>query len=82
MRPLETGFQGANLLCIVNRWVSTRFSLLSCCIVGSASVVCLLTPSIDAAHAGFILVFASTFNEDILYAVSLPLFDANRNITY
>ncbi|KDR71589.1 hypothetical protein GALMADRAFT_792794 [Galerina marginata CBS 339.88] len=53
----------------VNRWLNTRFSLLSSSIVGISAAICLITPSIGAPLAGFILAFASTINEDILYAV-------------
>ncbi|ETW77907.1 ABC transporter [Heterobasidion irregulare TC 32-1] len=53
----------------VNRWLSVRFNLLSSAIVGVTAVVAILTPSIDAALAGFILAFASTITNDILFLV-------------
>ncbi|KAH9475078.1 ABC transporter 7 [Psilocybe cubensis] len=52
-----------------NRWVSTRFSLISSTIVSISALICLVTPSVSASLAGFILTFASTISEDILYAV-------------
>ncbi|KAH9067580.1 ATP-binding cassette transporter [Lactarius vividus] len=53
----------------VNRWLSIRFNLLSAVIVGLAAFVSILTPTIDAALAGFILAFASTVTNDILFMV-------------
>ncbi|KAI0251186.1 multidrug resistance-associated ABC transporter [Lactifluus subvellereus] len=53
----------------VNRWLSIRFNLLSSVIVGLAAFASILTPTIDAALAGFILAFASTVTNDILFMV-------------
>ncbi|KAH9050918.1 ATP-binding cassette transporter [Lactarius deliciosus] len=55
----------------VNRWLSIRFNLLSAVIVGLAAFVSILTPTIDAALAGFILAFASTVTNDVRRFVSL-----------
>ena len=44
--------------CAVNGWLSVRFSLLSAVIVGLTAFVTIITPTIDAALAGFILTFA------------------------
>ncbi|KAH9976210.1 ATP-binding cassette transporter [Lactifluus volemus] len=55
----------------VNIWLSVRFELLSSVIVGLAAFVTILTPSIDAALAGFILAFASTVTNDVQQFVSL-----------
>jgi len=52
----------------VNRWLSVRFNLLSAVIVGLAAFVSILTPTIDAALAGFILAFASTVTNDVSVA--------------
>jgi membrane protein YdbS with pleckstrin-like domain len=49
----------------VNRWLSVRFNLYSAVIIGLASFVTILTPTIDAARAGFILAFASTVTIDV-----------------
>ena len=49
----------------VNRWVSTRFNLLSASVVGVTAVVIMLTPSIDAALAGFALAVVSTVTNDV-----------------
>ncbi|KAH8986771.1 ATP-binding cassette transporter [Lactarius hatsudake] len=53
----------------VNRWLTIRLNLLSAVIVGLVAFVSILTPSIDAALAGFILAFASTVTNDILFMV-------------
>jgi len=53
----------------VNRWLSVRFNLYSSGIIGMAAFVTILTPTIDAALAGFILAFASTVTIDILFMV-------------
>lgn len=52
----------------VNRWLSIRFNLLSAVIVGLAAFVSILTPTVDAALAGFILAFASTVTNDVSVA--------------
>jgi hypothetical protein len=49
----------------VNRWLSVRFNLYSAGIVGMAAFVTILTPTINAALAGFILAFASTVTIDV-----------------
>ncbi len=49
----------------VNRWLVIRFNLLSAVIVGLVAFVSILTPTIDAALAGFILAFASTATNDV-----------------
>ncbi|KAN0125580.1 multidrug resistance-associated ABC transporter [Russula decolorans] len=53
----------------VNRWLSVRFNLLSAVIVGLTAFVTIITPTIDAALAGFILAFATTVTTDILFMV-------------
>ncbi len=52
----------------VNRWLSVRFNLLSATIVGLTAFVTITTPTIDAALAGFILVFATTVTLDVRVA--------------
>ena len=52
----------------VNRWLSVRFNLLSAVIVGLTAFVTILTPTIDAALAGFILAFATTITTDVSVA--------------
>ena len=44
------------MLYAVNRWLSVRFNLFSSCIIGLAAFVTILTPTVDAALAGFISV--------------------------
>ncbi|GLB42389.1 putative atp-binding cassette transporter [Lyophyllum shimeji] len=53
----------------VNRWLSMRFNLLSCGVIGATALVCLITPSINASLAGFALTFASTITGDLLFMV-------------
>ena len=52
------------MLYAVNRWLSVRFNLYSSGIIGLAAFGTILTPTIDAALAGFILAFASTVTMD------------------
>jgi ABC-type multidrug transport system fused ATPase/permease subunit len=54
--------------CAVNRWLSVRFNLLSAAIVGLTAFVTIITPTIDAALAGFILAFATTVTMDVSVA--------------
>ncbi|KAI6116284.1 ABC transporter type 1, transmembrane domain-containing protein [Pisolithus sp. B1] len=53
----------------VNRWLSTRFNLLSCALVGLTGFVAVLSPSISAALAGFALTFASNVTHNLLFLV-------------
>ncbi|KAF9234929.1 hypothetical protein BU15DRAFT_78554 [Melanogaster broomeanus] len=53
----------------VNRWLSTRFNLLSSAVVGLTGVVAVLSPSISAAMAGFALAFASSMTHNLLFLV-------------
>ncbi|KAH0581287.1 hypothetical protein H2248_012386 [Termitomyces sp. 'cryptogamus'] len=53
----------------VNRWLSMRFNLLSCGVIGVTGLVSLITPSISASLAGFALTFASTITNDLLFMV-------------
>ncbi|KZP24950.1 multidrug resistance-associated ABC transporter [Athelia psychrophila] len=53
----------------VNRWLSIRFNLISCCIIAIAGFVAVLSPAISASLAGFALAFASTITMDILFVV-------------
>lgn len=66
-RTVNLIFIGASLILfsIVNRWLSLRFNLLSSAIVGMTGVTSILTPSIDAALATFILAFVSTITNDV-----------------
>lgn len=65
-----------------------RFNLLSSGVVGVMALICLLTPSIGAALAGFVLVFASTTTSELLFMVrrfvgleqSMVRWTENRNI--
>ncbi|KAF5371584.1 hypothetical protein D9758_003437 [Tetrapyrgos nigripes] len=53
----------------VNRWLSVRFTMLSCTIIGLVAVVAVANPGISAALAGFSLTFASTITHDLLFLV-------------
>lgn len=62
-----------NILCFawtwtVNRWLSTRFNVLSCILVGVTAVAMLVTGQ-SASIAGFSLAFASTIMHNILFVV-------------
>ena len=54
-----------NVFASVNRWVSTRFNLLSSVVVGITAIIALVNPRIDASLAGFTLAFASTVTNDV-----------------
>ncbi|KAG6333895.1 hypothetical protein ID866_5197 [Astraeus odoratus] len=53
----------------VNRWLSTRFNMLSSALVGLTGFVAVLSPSISAALAGFALAFASNITHNLLFLV-------------
>ncbi|KAF9225872.1 multidrug resistance-associated ABC transporter [Gyrodon lividus] len=53
----------------VNRWLSTRFNLLSSIVVGLTGLVAVLSPSISASLAGFALAFASNITHNLLFLV-------------
>ncbi|EIW83220.1 multidrug resistance-associated ABC transporter [Coniophora puteana RWD-64-598 SS2] len=53
----------------VNRWVSTRFNLLSSALVCLTGLVAVISPNISAALAGFALAFATSITGNILYLV-------------
>ncbi|KII87771.1 hypothetical protein PLICRDRAFT_92667 [Plicaturopsis crispa FD-325 SS-3] len=55
----------------VNRWLSSRFNLLSAAVVGVTGLVAILTPTISASTAGFALTFASTITGDVRRFVGL-----------
>ena len=55
-------------LYVVNRWLLVRFNLLSAVIVGLTAFVTILTPTIDAAQAGFILAFATSITSGVSVA--------------
>ena len=61
----------------VNRWVSTRFNLLSSVIVGVTGVVALINPNISASLAGFTLAFASTVTNDVSCLLVASFFKLN-----
>ena len=54
---------------LVNRWVAVRLNFLSCGMITVTAVACLLTPSISASLAGFVLAFASTITFDMVFMV-------------
>jgi hypothetical protein len=63
------------MICAVNRWLSVRLNLFSAGILGLAAFVTILTPTIDAALAGFILAFATTVTSDVGVGVCMTLDD-------
>ncbi|KAF9269658.1 multidrug resistance-associated ABC transporter [Marasmius fiardii PR-910] len=69
LRCLDTNVNPYYWLWGVNRWLSIRFNLLSCGVVGAMAMVAVWNPSIDASIAGFSLAFASTITGDLLFMV-------------
>lgn len=53
----------------VNRWLSSRFDLLSATTVGVVGVIAVATPTISAALAGFALSFAGGMTFTLLFLV-------------
>ena len=62
-------FPELKILHLVNRWVSVRPNVLSCGMITVTAVACLLTPSISASLAGFVLAFANTLTFDMVSMV-------------
>jgi len=54
--------------CIVNRWISSRFNVLSNFAIGCVAFIAVFS-FMDAALAGFALAFASTITNDLLFMV-------------
>jgi hypothetical protein len=52
----------------VNRWISSRFNVLSNFVIGCVAFIVIFS-SMDAALAGFALVFATTIVNDLLFMV-------------
>ncbi|KAI0748272.1 multidrug resistance-associated ABC transporter [Daedaleopsis nitida] len=53
----------------INRWLSSRFSLLTSAVLGVTGLVSVLNPNIDASLAGFALTFAGSLLYDMIYVV-------------
>lgn len=62
---LNTAQTHTKLFKSVNRWLSIRFNLISCCIIAIVGFVAVLSPAISASLAGFALAFASTITMDV-----------------
>lgn len=63
----------------VNRWLSTRFNLLSAIVIGVVGLISVMT-FMDASLAGFALTFASTITNDVRLALSFCIFaDSNMS---
>ncbi|ESK87928.1 atp-binding cassette transporter [Moniliophthora roreri MCA 2997] len=69
LRCLDTNVNPYYWMWGVNRWLSIRFNLLSCGIVGAMAAVAVANPNIGASIAGFSLAFASTITNDLLFMV-------------
>lgn len=67
---------------IVNRWLSIRFNLISCGIIGAAGFVAVATPGISASLAGFALAFASTITHDVCSLIVLLHCVTNSSDTF
>jgi ABC-type multidrug transport system fused ATPase/permease subunit len=53
----------------VNRWLSSRFNVLSSILVGVTACAVLIAPGVNAGLAGFALSFAGTILHDLLFVV-------------
>ncbi|KAL0565394.1 hypothetical protein V5O48_016631 [Marasmius crinis-equi] len=71
LRCLDTNVNPYYWMWGVNRWLSIRFNLLSCAIVGVMAVIAVWSPAISASVAGFSLAFATTITNDLLFMVAL-----------
>ncbi|KAL0069231.1 hypothetical protein AAF712_003594 [Marasmius tenuissimus] len=69
LRCLDTNINPYYWMWGVNRWLSIRFNLLSCGIVGAMAILAVGNPAISASVAGFSLAFASTITHDLLFMV-------------
>lgn len=54
--------------CAVNRWISSRFNVLSNVVIGCVAFIAVYS-HMDAALAGFALAFATTITMDLLFMV-------------
>ena len=54
--------------CTVNRWISSRFNVLSNTVIGCVAFIAVFS-HMDAALAGFALAFATTITSDLLFMV-------------
>ena len=52
----------------VNRWISSRFNVLSSFVTGCVAFIAVFS-FMDAAIAGFALAFAATITSDLLFMV-------------
>ena len=64
----------------MNRWVSTRFNLLSSSVVGVTAAIAIMNPNISASLAGFALAFASTVTNDVSHYTLPSTVDSNSKI--
>lgn len=56
---------------IVNRWLSSQFTMLSSAVVGIVGLIAVVT-HLDASLSGFALSFAATITFDVSYQLGLP----------
>lgn len=54
--------------CTVNRWITSRFNVLSSLVIGCVAFIAVFS-FMDAAIAGFALTFATTITSDLLFMV-------------
>ncbi|KAL0069222.1 hypothetical protein AAF712_003585 [Marasmius tenuissimus] len=69
LRCLDTNINPDYWMWGVSQWLSIRFELLSCGIVGAMAILAVGNPAISASVAGFSLAFASTITHDLLFMV-------------
>lgn len=58
--------------CIVNRWLSSQFTMLSAAVVGIVGLISVVT-RLDASLSGFALSFAATITFDVSYLCYLSM---------
>ncbi|THH26392.1 hypothetical protein EUX98_g7797 [Antrodiella citrinella] len=69
LRCVDTNANPYYWMWSINRWLSSRFNLLSSAVIGVTAFVAVMSPSISASTAGFALAFSSTITQDLLFLV-------------
>lgn len=71
IRLIDQANRPFHALWLANRWLSARISMMSSLITFTVSVVLILTPSVDAAQAGFVLSYAILLVDSVFWFVRL-----------
>lgn len=64
----------------VNRWLATRYCLLSASVIGAIAFIAVYNPKIDASLAGFTLAFASSLQNDVSTLRHCRLYCTDPNV--